>query len=436
LIHQFNIFFLFIFILFSQDSYSHGFGAHTLVKLANGCHATIYSICLYALDHKISVVSCDINKLRVVDQLVKTGKRSKCNCSIRLSFNNQFDEANDIICTPLQEFYLPAIGKWLPAYMLRHGDALLTENLTTKTLVYKELIEKPLKIYMLEVHNAHTFFVGKDSILTHNIFLPAAIGIGFAIPFGSVATGTIGGFFGPIGLGIGIAIGGITGIEFKSLYEKRIPKYKFFDCSISFIKDDTNRPSGCFIPEYSSDSSYIYVMPLDDNMASKPAGCIEIIPRIVGEQLINSCDKYQDIERIDNEGCFRPIEHNDLASFYSQEKLPVKEKPNFDNKPITASNWNEFEEKTPIGREHGKKFIPTGKRNPKDDSPIRKLVADISNTEMFKKDYLFAIDRLHKDHLEVWNSKGEWIGVANFDGSKNEKKSNAEKNIDKRRLRK
>jgi hypothetical protein len=161
------------------------------------------------------------------------------------------------------------------------GDALLTENLTTKILVYKELIEKPLKIYMLEVHNAHTFFVGEDSILTHNIFLPAAIGIGFAIPFGSVATGTIGGFFGPIGLGIGIAIGGVAGIAFKSLYEKRIPRYKSFDCSINFIKNDTNRPSGCFVPEYSGNSSHIYVTPLDDNLVSKPTGCIEITPPLI-----------------------------------------------------------------------------------------------------------------------------------------------------------
>jgi hypothetical protein len=74
---------------------------------------------------------------------------------------------------------------------------------------------------------------------------------------------------------------------------------------------------------------------------------------------------YQFIEKIENEGCFQATEQNDLVSFYSQEKLSVTEKPNSDNKPLSARNWNEFEE-TPIGKEYGKKFIHTGKHNPKD----------------------------------------------------------------------
>jgi filamentous hemagglutinin len=39
-----------------------------------------------------------------------------------------------------------------------------------------------------------------------------------------------------------------------------------------------------------------------------------------------------------------------------------------------------------------------------------------------KGDYV-VVDALHKDHLEVFNSKGKWIRVANFDGSINQEKT-------------
>ena len=75
-------------------------------------------------------------------------------------------------------------------------------------------------------------------------------------------------------------------------------------------------------------------------------------------------------------------------------------------------------------------------QNPKDGSPVRKLSEDIPNTEMFKKNRYFALDRFHEgDHFEVWDKNRNWIGVSNLDGSKNEKKTNAVTDIDKRELR-
>lgn len=56
---------------------------------------------------------------------------------------------------------------------------------------------------------------------------------------------------------------------------------------------------------------------------------------------------------------------------------------------------------------------------------------------MFKKDHYYALDRFHDgDHFEVWDKKGNWIGVANLDGSKNEKKTNAEKDKPSRSIKK
>ena len=54
---------------------------------------------------------------------------------------------------------------------------------------------------------------------------------------------------------------------------------------------------------------------------------------------------------------------------------------------------------------------------------------------MFKAGNLLAPDRYHKgDHFEVWSEDGNWIGVANLDGSKNEGKSEAVKNKNERGL--
>jgi filamentous hemagglutinin len=47
----------------------------------------------------------------------------------------------------------------------------------------------------------------------------------------------------------------------------------------------------------------------------------------------------------------------------------------------------------------------------------------LDNCEGFDKGDYVVIDAQHKDHLEVFNVKGEWIHVANFDGTKNYEKT-------------
>jgi len=39
-----------------------------------------------------------------------------------------------------------------------------------------------------------------------------------------------------------------------------------------------------------------------------------------------------------------------------------------------------------------------------------------------KSDYV-VVDAMHHDHLEVFDKKGRWIQVANFDGSQNKTKT-------------
>jgi hypothetical protein len=429
--------------VFVFAAYGHGFGPHTLIQLTDGSQDTIYSVCLRALQKPISVASYDISHACTIDQPVVTGKRSTTNCYIQLSFDNRPTSAHDIVSTPTQEFYVLALNQWVPAYLLQTGDALLTKKMTVKPITRKNFVSESLNIYMLEIASSHTFFVGKHAILTHNIFLPVALNLGFVVPFGGVASGAVGSFFGPIGLVGGAIFGGVIGIAIKAFCKKRISRYETPVFNIAYLqnschnialsKDDRSTvPSGCFTVQNLIDISCAY--PIENPLPQIQAGCVEIEISVANDHITNFCSKSHDQATTHNSGCFEPNPHNQEGSGYSQGKNAQPENKGRYNGP-TARNWKEFEGNCPIGQKYGKKFVHTGIQNPKDGSPVRKLSEDIPNTEMFKKGYHFALDKFHDgDHFEVWNKRKEWIGVANLDGSENKKKTNAETDKKKRNL--
>jgi hypothetical protein len=422
--------FLLLFLTIHFIISGHGFGYKVLVRLPSGKHKEIYSLCLDAVRSSIDVATCNIENSSFTHQRINAGKKSNTNCFIKLSFDSTFRD--DIICTPDQEFYLPQYRQWLPAYMLNPGDRLLTANLTLQNITYKEFIPKPLKICMLEIEQTHTFFVSKYSILTHNIFLPITACLDIAVPFGGLMAGTIGSFFGTPAITIGFAVGSLAGIAIKTLYEKHIHHYKEIKYHIpslmSYYQNDfiaieelhSTKQNGCFeepiIPENLS------IFPIEYPYKDIVQGCISIYETRKEKSHIYHFDKTIEQKKINNKGCFQNQEY----PLQTTTSVPQK---------LTARTWGEFESNCPIGQQYGKKFMHTGKQNPKDNSPIRKLTEDIPNTEMFKQGYYFAPDRFHDgDHFEVWNKKGDWIGVANLDGSKNHKKSNATTDKNQRHL--
>jgi hypothetical protein len=62
------------------------------------------------------------------------------------------------------------------------------------------------------------------------------------------------------------------------------------------------------------------------------------------------------------------------------------------------------------------KYTNQGKR-------LFKVIEEIEDCDGFKKGDFIVVDAFHKDHLEVFNKLGKWIGVANFDGTKNNDKT-------------
>jgi hypothetical protein len=52
-----------------------------------------------------------------------------------------------------------------------------------------------------------------------------------------------------------------------------------------------------------------------------------------------------------------------------------------------------------------------------------KVTKNIEDCDGFKKGDYVVIDAMHKDHLEVFDKRGGWVRVANFDGAKNHEKT-------------
>ena len=438
------------FVFVHHIIYGHGFASGTLVQLSDGSSQTIYTVCSHALHNTVSVLSCDVNLFCNTKQHVKIGRRSKSNCYIRLGFDIGSNSVSfdDIVCTPMQEFYVSKSDDWVPAYRLKRGDALLTKNMNAKPITYIQFVSEPLRIYTLEIENFHTFFVGKYSVLTHNMFLPIAASLGFTVPFGSVATGTAGSFFGPVGMIGGIVLGGVVSIAIKAFYENRILGYKTPTYNIASIKTychnsaryneeitSTRKLAGCFAPDDEYNKIHTHITPIENPLPKTATGCIDI--EVIPLQKVTSegYDKYNEPEANKVNGCFEPVALGDELLCYNKEQSPTKDNPKTSYEgQKKAYNWKEFEREFPVGQKHGDKFVNTGKQNPKDKAPIYRVVEDIPDTEMLKRNNLISIDRLHADHFEVWNKKGNWIGVANFDGSKNHKKTNVEKDPVKRDL--
>jgi len=246
--------------------HGHGFSSDTLVQLNDRSWQTIHTICLRSLHNKISVSSYNIDTSCKTNQLVKSGRRSQSNCYMRLGFDFGFNDStlDDIVCTPMQEFYMPETGKWAHAYTLQAGDTLLTKDNVKKPITYVQFVPKPLNIYTIEIKNSHTFFVGKHSILTHNMILPIAFSIGLSLPFGSVAGGAAGSFFGPIGLIGGVVLGGIIGLTAKAIYEDRIPTYNVPEYDIGLVK--TYCDNAAYYIECANDLNH-YVIQSSSNTA-------------------------------------------------------------------------------------------------------------------------------------------------------------------------
>jgi len=211
---------LLLYSLFTQNNLNaHGFHGCTPVITKKG------AIHLHEIQNRVS----KNQTLRVltyntphdqccIERRVHTANEGETNCYCRIQFDN--NRNNDIVCTPSQEFYLLSKKQLTPAYKLKKGHRLLSQHNQAVEIQQISFIEKPLKIYSIQVNDNHNFFVGNHTILTHNMMIPAAVSVGIGTSFGSgaAAGGAAGSYFGPITLCGGIVVGGVLGILYHTFF--------------------------------------------------------------------------------------------------------------------------------------------------------------------------------------------------------------------------
>ncbi len=98
------------------------------------------------------------------------------------TFVNEADElihitvnGEEIVTTNEHPFYVPVKG-WTAACQLRAGDRLQLVNgeYVVVEQIQHEILESPIKVYNFEVEDFHTYYVGEQSVLVHNMCAKAS----------------------------------------------------------------------------------------------------------------------------------------------------------------------------------------------------------------------------------------------------------------------
>lgn len=114
----------------------------------------------YNIDH-----SCETMQRAVL------GGKSTSAHMVRIHFLNYADDSV-IVCMPTQTLYDSYAKRWISAAELMCGTWLLARNNREIMVSEVEWISESTPVYTVEVENTHTFFIGKQELLTHNMMMP------------------------------------------------------------------------------------------------------------------------------------------------------------------------------------------------------------------------------------------------------------------------
>ena len=305
-------------------------------------------------------------------------------------------QINDIcVCAaPDQKFYSCNTNQWVSAQALNVSDQLLCASGKTVCVSAVEVVHKQQKMHAFSVDTSHIFCVTPYEIIAHNINPAAIVALSVACP--------------PAGIAVAVAqvtalsvLGGIFYCAHRKAHraEKVFSKCFSSDSAHNGVHD-SKMPTGCYqsVPDY----------PLVcDIGASKQTETEKVIPYINPEVFD---DKYE----FPIEVVTLPIMHYETTGLDD-----TGENKRYDG-PV-YSRTEDWIKDHPFGQKI-KNFlkrtdhIKQGKR-------AFKVIEKIEGCYGFNKGDYIVVDGLHKDHLEVYGSNRKWKQVANFDGTKNENKT-------------
>ncbi|MBP9765008.1 hypothetical protein KBD08_01605 [Candidatus Babeliales bacterium] len=219
-----NICFFLIF-LFCKITYPHGFSENTLIQDANGSDWQISSVIPYIENgQNLKITSYDEYSNTFVTKKIQSAGISETDYYCIVTFPNN---SNPIICTPLQLFYRPQDSVWVAAYKLNAGDRLLCGNHTTIEVNDVEIVHEKLNVYTLEIKKTHTFLVGRQQIVAHNMLIPIGAVAGLTIPVDIGCGASFGSMFGPVGVCAGVVVGGLVGCAVNACFKDKVAQYNF-----------------------------------------------------------------------------------------------------------------------------------------------------------------------------------------------------------------
>lgn len=296
-----------------------------------------------------------------------------------------------------QKFYVINKGTWVNASQLQPSDTLLCIN--GKCVIESlKLVCQPCQIHVLSVETKHTFCVGRHGIVVHNIepgsTTTAVLALSTVCP--------------PAAAVVAVAEIVALGVVSVGMYctHKKLEKNKKTDGC--FSQDDVLKHSqnaGCYTP----DIPYIHTLP------STP-GCTITVEKPRTAETI----PYEKPEGMNDVYTF-PIEvvRDSIMHQHDTNRDGSDEKKQYNgpwyNRTEDWMNEHPFGQKIKKSLERSQ-YTNQGKR-------AFKVIENIENCDGFKKGDYIVIDAMHKDHLEVFDKRGRWVRVTNFDGTKNDNKT-------------
>ena len=368
----------------------------TLIFFVNILHADgfVAGTLVHTEDGLIPIEYCTVGDLILNKQALTT-----CPISHIISYaaNHFVNITIDDECVGIsasQRLYAINKNGWVYASILEVSDQLLCGNGEIVVIKKIETIQESQKIYALSIKTDHTFCVGRYGIVVHNVepvaTTAAAIAMSIVCPPAGAA----------IAIGEIIALGAV-GIGMYCMHKK--------------IQKQRKEKEGCF-----SDNSSI----------NKSPDCA--MPRIPVEEHavckipINSTDELNEIipykksEELDV-GCALLIEvpKDTYVHQHDAKKDDCREEDQYTgpwyNRTEDWINEHPFGQKIKKSLERSR-YTNQGKR-------AFKVIENIQNCDGFKKSDYVVVDAMHKDHLEVFDKRGRWVRVANFNGTKNNEKT-------------
>lgn len=348
--------YVFIFSLSNALINGHGFGGNTYVRTSARYMESIQQLAEYSETQSVVSYHCDNQQHHPRKILARA--RSITNCYFTINLDNS--PSADIICSPLQQYYLPEKSCWSPAHALEVGDVLLTEREGNLAIVRIAFVKQQLDLYALKIECPHTFFVGRHSVLTHNMNLPVA-SLCWELPLTISTISTVGGLCtGFAAAASGFAVGAIAAsLIYSAVMDHKAKKYHKVE-----------------IPK--------------DNM-------------------ILFAQKQRNAPKPPQNG------RNNFNQQPNQPQKPDNNKPRFTDKVANIYQLfalNEFGQKLKEASEPLNRLYEYHAR-------IFRMTKDIIEYGL-KEGYVFYLDTLHYDHIEVFSDKGQrCVTVLNIDGSYN-----------------